>query len=161
MPQPRTLNVEKEELIARAGELQSPIPDLPKNGFTDYPEAPCALDMITGAASTMRLSARTMVSYLQTGETYQQHLAEQLLNAAKYYADTDGGAAEAIANETSVSVAAPGRADVDAAMLMDTPVAPHRAARRRPCADQIAVRHRVQPALVVVPADGRQYCVEP
>jgi hypothetical protein len=114
----QTLNVEYEELMARAEELAAPIAGLPpENG-----QPPCALEMVVRAAQQLGLSADNMRAYLNAGERERGRLAQSLRNAAKAYEETDEGAAEALNNETSVSAVTPGLADRDVqpAMLTDT-----------------------------------------
>lgn len=102
MTQPQTLSVEYEELMARADELEVPIPGLP----TENPQAPCVLPMVITAAAQLALSADNMRIYLETGEREWDALAESLRNAAKAYEEVDTGAAAAVDNgDASVSAA--------------------------------------------------------
>jgi ESX-1 secreted protein B PE domain len=102
MTQPQTLNVEYEELIARADELAATIPGPPAYS----PTAPCRLEMVRAAAKQLALSADNTRLYLGVGERERLRLAESLRNAAKAYEEADGGAAEAITNGTSVGAPA-------------------------------------------------------
>jgi hypothetical protein len=115
------LSSEKEELLARADELEAPIPGLP----SDPPQAPCALPMAIAAAEQLDWSAENMRRYLGVGERERRRLAESLRNAAKAYEEVDENVAEAINTGTSVSAATVGLADegLDAVTLNDTPVA--------------------------------------
>ncbi|CQD03003.1 putative alanine and glycine rich protein [Mycobacterium lentiflavum] len=105
MTQPQTLSVEYEELMARADELEAPIPGLP----TENPQAPCVLPMVITAADQLALSADNMRIYLEAGEREWEALAESLRNAAKAYEEVDTGAAAALdSGDESVSGAATG-----------------------------------------------------
>lgn len=119
MTQPQALNVEKEELLARANELVAPIAGLP----VDNPQAPCGLASTVAAAKQLALSADNMRLYLSVGERERQRLADSLRNAAKAYEESDESAEQAIASETSVRAVALGHANGDAnsAMLRGTP----------------------------------------
>jgi hypothetical protein len=119
--QPQTLSVEKEELLARAAELEAPLPEPP----SENPQAPCGLGMVTTAAEQLRYSAEAMRERLGWGERERRRLAESLRNAAKAYEEVDEDAAHALNTGTSVSAVTPGLvdADLDLAMLNDTPVA--------------------------------------
>ncbi|BBZ46744.1 PPE domain-containing protein [Mycobacterium parmense] len=121
MTQPGTLSVEYDELMARAAELEEPIPGMP----TGNPAAPCNLGFVRRAAQQIGLSADNMRTYLGVGERERSRLAQSLRNAAKAYEEADEGAEEAIADETSVSPVQPGpvRESVDPATLDETPVA--------------------------------------
>jgi len=116
-----TLNVEKEELLARAFELEAPIAGIP----SDYPHPPCALALVITAAEQLDWSANQMRRYLGVGERERQRLAESLRNAAKAYEEVDESAAQAINDETSLSVSAAtiglGDDDLDALSLDNTP----------------------------------------
>lgn len=100
MTQPSTLNVEKDELIARAAELEQSIPGLPSAN----PGAPCSLSMVLKAAQQLALSADNMRLYLGVGERERMRLAESLRNAAKAYQDADEAAEDALNNEDRKSV---------------------------------------------------------
>lgn len=98
-PTEPTLNVEYDELMKRADELEVPIP-----GPSDYsPQPPSQLAQATGAASQLALSADDMRKYMAAGMREWEKLAESLRNAAKAYEETDAAAADSITNETSVS----------------------------------------------------------
>ncbi|WP_156751856.1 hypothetical protein [Mycobacterium sp. E2497] len=92
MTQMLTLTVDHDELIARAAELEAPIPAPP----SDNPQAPCALDMVTAAAAQLALSADNMRLYLGVGDRVRQRLAEALRNVAKAYEDVDESAGQSI-----------------------------------------------------------------
>ncbi|MEE6136354.1 hypothetical protein SKC41_08390 [Mycobacterium sp. 050128] len=98
----QTLNVELDELLARAGELEAAIPGLP----TENPQAPCALPMVVTAAKQLAASADNLRIYLAVGDRERRRLAEALRNAAKAYEETDESAERAINDNTSVSAAA-------------------------------------------------------
>lgn len=114
------LNIEKEELLARAAELEAPIPGLP----TENPQAPSGLAAGGLAVQQLSLSADSVRIYLMAGDRERRRLAEALREAAEAYEDVDEGAAQAIENETSNVAVAPVRVaeDVDFLTLDDTPV---------------------------------------
>ncbi len=95
----QALNVEYDELIARAAELEQPMPTPPP----DNPQAPCALSFVVDAATQIALSADQMRVYLNACEREWRRLAQSLRNAAKAYEQVDEDAAGAVANNTSVS----------------------------------------------------------
>jgi len=121
MTQPQTLNVEYQELMARANEVEAPIPGLP----SDNPAAPWNLAVVKEAVEQLGFSADNMRLYLSVGERERRRLAQSLRNAAKAYQEADAGAQEALYNETPVSTVTPQRVDIDVdpATLKDTPVA--------------------------------------
>ncbi|MGD1172716.1 PPE domain-containing protein [Mycobacterium seoulense] len=118
LTQPQTLNVEYQELMTRADEVEAAIPGQP----AENPGAPCALAMITAAAAQLALSADNMRLYLGVGDRERRRLAESLRNAAQAYEEVDESAEGAIDNGTSVSSATPGLADEgpDPVTLSDT-----------------------------------------
>ncbi|CQD17195.1 ESX-1 secreted protein, EspB [Mycobacterium lentiflavum] len=123
MTQPLTVNVEKQELLARANELEQLIPGLPSE--LQALQAPCNLAPIVAAAEQLVLSANNMRIYLAVGEKERANLAETLRNAADAYEDADEGAAQALRDGTSVSNRPVQHADqaVDRASLKDTRLA--------------------------------------
>jgi hypothetical protein len=101
LTQPQLLNVEYEELMARADELEAPIPGQP----VDNPKAPSALAQAVAAAQQLGLSADNMRLYVGVGEREWERLAESLRNAASAYEDVDDNAATAVDTGASVSAA--------------------------------------------------------
>ena len=121
MTQTLTVNVEYEELMARADEVEAPILGVP----TQNPVAPCALAMITTAAAQLGMSADNMRTYLEGGERERQRLAASLRNAAKAYEEVDEVAAQVLSTlEGSVAPVTPGPTGVelDPVALTETPV---------------------------------------
>jgi hypothetical protein len=120
MTQAQTLNVEKDELLARADELEAPITGQP----SENPQPPCTLAMVTNAAQQLGLSADNMRLYLGVGERERRRLAVSLRNAAKAYEELDEDAAQALSTGTSVSAVTPRLVDgdLDALTLSATPV---------------------------------------
>jgi hypothetical protein len=121
MTQTLTVNVEYEELMTRADEVEAPILGVP----TENPAAPCALAMITTAAAQLEMSADNLRTYLFAGERERRRLAESLRNAAKAYEQVDEVAAQAVkTGDGSVSPVMPDLtdSDLDAVTLTDTPV---------------------------------------
>jgi hypothetical protein len=122
MTQPQMLNVETEELLARANELEASIPPPP----SDNPQAPCDLKMAVLAAQQLAKSADNMRTYLQVGVVREwRKLAESLRDAAKAYEDIDENTAAALNTGGNPGwETTPGRADdaLDAVTLTPTPV---------------------------------------
>lgn len=122
MTQPQTLNVEYQELTARADELETPMPPPP----TVNPQAPCMLPIAITAASQLVLSADNMALYLSAFDQERQDLAESLRNAAKAYEEVDENAAAAIDSESeavSAETFVPAAKNADPVVLADTSVA--------------------------------------
>ncbi len=88
----QTLNVEYEELLTRADELEQPLPAVPSTN----PQGPCNLSFINDTATRLALTADTLRLYLKGCEREWKVLAKSLRNAAKAYEEVDTGAAEAI-----------------------------------------------------------------
>ncbi|OBI18140.1 hypothetical protein [Mycobacterium sp. E2497] len=88
----QTLNVEYQELIARADELEQPLPTVPSTN----PSGPCNLSFIHDTAARLALTADTFRTYLKGCEREWKALAKSLRNAAKAYEEVDTGAAEDI-----------------------------------------------------------------
>jgi len=95
----QTLNVEYEELIARAEELEKPLPTLPSIN----PKGPCNLSFITDAGARLALNADLLRSYINGAHKEWKNLATSLRNAAKAYQTIDEGTADAINNESTTS----------------------------------------------------------
>jgi ESX-1 secreted protein B PE domain len=105
----QTLKVEYEELIARAAEIEEPLPPVPSTN----PPGPCTLSFVNDAATQLALSADSLRLYLKTCEREWKALAKSLRNAAKAYEEVDEGAAEsmnAIGTDGSSSGAGPAAA---------------------------------------------------
>ncbi|SPM39705.1 putative alanine and glycine rich protein [Mycobacterium numidiamassiliense] len=98
MTQPQTLNVEYDELLARAAELEKPLANIP----TLNPPAPCALSYSRDAARQIALSADMMRLYLRGCEREWKSLAKSLRDAAKAYEEVDDAAADTIDSEGSM-----------------------------------------------------------
>ncbi|WP_205875421.1 EspB family ESX-1 secretion system-associated protein [Mycobacterium camsae] len=88
----QTLKVEYEELMARADEIEQPIPRVPSVN----PQAPCRLQFVDDSAVQIALSADAMRLYLRAGEREWKKLATSLRNAAKAYESVDDGSAAAL-----------------------------------------------------------------
>ncbi|MEE6134839.1 hypothetical protein SKC41_00640 [Mycobacterium sp. 050128] len=95
MTLPQTVNVEYEELIARAEELERPLPPIPP---TNPPE-PCAISFAKDAAAQLALSADAVRLYLKGCEREWKALAKSLRKAAKAYEEADDAAADSINDE--------------------------------------------------------------
>lgn len=90
----QTLSVEYQELMARADELEQPMPRVPSAN----PQAPCRLRFVDDSAVQLALSAEAMRLYLQAGEREWRKLATSLRNAAKAYETVDEEASAAISS---------------------------------------------------------------
>ena len=88
----QTLNVEYQELMARANEIEAPLPPLPVGN----PQAPCALSFVRDAAVQIAINADSLRLYIRACEREWRSLAKSLRNAAKAYEEVDAGAAEDI-----------------------------------------------------------------
>lgn len=86
------LQLEYNELLARAAELEVPLADVP----SVYPNPPCRLDMIVKASEALALSVDNIGVYLKAAEKARKDLATSLRNAAKAYEDTDESSADSI-----------------------------------------------------------------
>jgi len=117
------MQVEGQELLDRAEELEAPKPYLPSEA--DNPVPPCELAMATKAAQTLARNADTMRLFLTTGTKRLQTLAESLRVAARAYEEVDLEAAAAMNSRGRfVSSAALGRPD-DGADELALPEAQH------------------------------------
>ncbi len=94
MTEPEPVNLEYDEIIARAELLEQPIPDPP----SENPNPPSRLAMAIQAAADLGFSADNMRYYLDQGRKERENLAESLRNAAKAYEEADEQAAEAVDN---------------------------------------------------------------
>ncbi|MGF2943964.1 PPE domain-containing protein [Mycobacterium sp. Lab-001] len=104
------MQVEGQELLDRAEEVEAPIPYLPSE--SDNPVPPCELPMAKKAAQTLARNADTMRLFLAMGTTRLQTLAESLRAAARAYEEVDLEAAAAMSGRGRfVSGAALGRPD--------------------------------------------------
>jgi ESX-1 secreted protein B PE domain len=88
----QTLNVEYEELIARAAEIERALPAIP----TSNPKGPCPLSFVGDAATQLAMSSDSMRLYLKACEREWRTLAKSLRNAAKAYEEADEGSADSI-----------------------------------------------------------------
>jgi hypothetical protein len=121
MKQALTLNLEKDELLARADELEVPLPGQP----SEKPVSPCDRPVALTATEQLGLSADNTRIFLDAGQRERQRLAQSLRNAAKAYEDVDEeGAAALDTGNGSMSPMAAGLADgdLDRVTLTDTPV---------------------------------------
>ncbi|WP_205875500.1 EspB family ESX-1 secretion system-associated protein [Mycobacterium camsae] len=92
MTQPQTVNVDQQEILSRANEVEAPMATPPNNA----PTAPCGLTAAKNAAQQLSLSAGNMVDFLGAGHRERQRLATSLRNAAKAYGDVDEESAQAL-----------------------------------------------------------------
>lgn len=95
----QTLSVEYEELMARADEIERPLPSIPSTN----PRPPCEISFVKDAATQLALNADTMRLYLKTCEREWQRLAKALRDAAKAYEEADEGSADALNKVMSIS----------------------------------------------------------
>lgn len=95
----QTLNVEYEELMARADEIEQPLPPIPSTN----PAGPCELSFVKDAATQLALNADSIRLYLKACEREWRNLAKSLRNAAKAYEEVDEQSADAMNSEMSGS----------------------------------------------------------
>src|ERR1700754_3822652 len=88
----QTVNVEYQELMARADEIEAPLPKLPLGN----PQAPCNLSFVRDAAVQIAINADSLRLYIQACQREWASLAKSLRNAAKAYEEVDEGAADDI-----------------------------------------------------------------
>lgn len=93
------LKVEYEELIARAAELEVPLPTPPQQN----PQPPCAISFTVDSGTQLDYSASAIRESIKRAEQEYLVLAESLRNAALAYEEADQAAADALTNETSVA----------------------------------------------------------
>ncbi|CQD02494.1 ESX-1 secreted protein, EspB [Mycobacterium lentiflavum] len=86
----QTVNVEYQELMARADEIEAPLPKMPVGN----PQAPCALSFVRDAAVQIAINADSLRLYVQACQREWSSLAKSLRNAAKAYEEADEGAAD-------------------------------------------------------------------
>jgi ESX secretion-associated protein EspB len=111
----QTLNVEYQELIARANEIEQPLPAIPSTN----PPGPCEISFVKDAATQLALNADTMRLYLNTCEREWKTLAKSLRDAAKAYEEVDEGSAEAINSAMSGSGGTSASADGQMSVMCD------------------------------------------
>ncbi|MEB3907217.1 hypothetical protein OSH39_25045 [Mycobacterium ulcerans] len=104
MSAPRMLTVNRNEILARADELDTPIANPP----SDPVKAACGLETAVTGAKQIKLSADNLRTRLAVGAQERHRIAEFMRSAAKAYEDVDGQAAAALRNggKGSVSPAA-------------------------------------------------------
>jgi hypothetical protein len=88
----QTVNVEYQELMARADEIEAPLPALPVGN----PQAPCNLSFVRDAAVQIAINADSLRLYIRACQREWSSLAKSLRNAAKAYEEVDEGAADDI-----------------------------------------------------------------
>src|ERR1700761_5003963 len=88
----QALNVEYQELMARADEIEAPLPKLPVGN----PQAPCSLSFVRDSAVQIAINADTLRLYIQACEREWKQLAKSLRTAAKAYEKVDEEAGEDI-----------------------------------------------------------------
>ena len=88
----QTMNVEYQELMARADEIEAPLPTLPLGN----PQAPCSLSFVRDAAVQIAINADSLRLYIQACQREWKSLAKSLRTAAKAYEEVDEGAADDI-----------------------------------------------------------------
>jgi len=120
----QTLNVEYEELMTRADEIEAPLPPIPNTN----PQAPCGISFVIDAAADIAISANDMRLYLNAVQREWRILAKSLRNAAKAYEEVDEGAADAINDDSASSNLPPaGVGDRDVAWTPPPPPPPQAA----------------------------------
>ncbi|BBY23803.1 PPE domain-containing protein [Mycobacterium stomatepiae] len=86
----QAVNVEYQELMARADEIEAPLPALPQGN----PQAPCNLSFVRDSAVQIAINADSLRLYIRACQREWSSLAKSLRNAAKAYEEADEGAAE-------------------------------------------------------------------
>ena len=82
----------RKELMARADEIDQPLPAIPAVN----PPGPCELSFVKDAATQLALNIDSIRLYLKACEREWGVLATSLRNAAKAYEEVDEGSADAI-----------------------------------------------------------------
>lgn len=119
MTQPQSVQVDPQEILSRASEVEAPMAVPP----TDVPAAPNGLTIAINATEQIKLNAENMRMFLETGVRERARLAASLRNAAKQYGAVDEESAEALNNdggEVSEEIAG-GVGGDESAGLQDTP----------------------------------------
>ncbi len=93
------LSVEYDELIARAAELEAPLPAAP----AEAPVPPCEVPFVVDSATQLGLSSGAIRDCIRYCEQEYQALAQSLKNAAQAYEEVDAAAAESMGGESSGS----------------------------------------------------------
>ncbi|WP_322861159.1 hypothetical protein U8D42_06905 [Mycobacterium europaeum] len=93
------LKVQHDELLARAAELEAPLPSPPAGDAAP----PCDIGFIVDSATQLALSSAAMRDCVAYCERQYQILAQSLRNAAKAYEELDAAAAEAMTGDSSGS----------------------------------------------------------
>jgi hypothetical protein len=93
------LKVEYDELMARAAELEVPLPAAPG----ENPVPPCAITFVIDSATQLAYSANAIRQCVESVEEECLVLAESLRNAALAYRELDQEAADAMSGDLSSS----------------------------------------------------------
>jgi hypothetical protein len=88
----QTVNVEYQELMSRADEIEAALPPMPQGN----PQAPCNLSFVRDAAVQIAINADSLRLYIRACQREWSSLAKSLRNAAKAYEEADEGAADDI-----------------------------------------------------------------
>lgn len=91
------LKVEYDELMARAAELEVPLPAPPPESA----RPPCAISFTVDSGTQLDYSASAIRESIKRAEAEYRVLAESLRNAALAYEEADQAAADALTNESS------------------------------------------------------------
>lgn len=111
-----SLQLEQDELLSRAAELETPIAGVP----LEDPVVPCALTLVAGPTKRLVRSSESMRRYLEAGQRERDVLAQSLRNAAKAYGELDDNAAEALDTESSVTAVNPDAVEDDQSVPSET-----------------------------------------
>ncbi|MDC9017030.1 PPE domain-containing protein [Mycobacterium marinum] len=104
MSAPRMLTVNRDEILARADELDAPLPDPPG----DLVKAACGLEAAVSGAKQVGLSVANVRTRLALGAKERHRMAEFMRSAAKAYDEVDEGAAAALCSGGGGSVGSAG-----------------------------------------------------
>jgi hypothetical protein len=91
------LKVEYDELMARAAELEVPLPAPPQQN----PQSPCNISFVVDSRTQLDYSASAIRESVKRAEQEYQILADSLRNAALAYEQADQAAADALSNEST------------------------------------------------------------
>ena len=112
------LNVEYEELMSRAAELEEPMPPIPDCDLAP----PSFIRMTVVSEDQLKLSVGNMRLYISRAEAEWARLGESLREAAKAYEETSEAAAKAVTEGTDIEPALPRSVDfIDISDLGPTP----------------------------------------
>ncbi|ORX01525.1 hypothetical protein AWC29_23045 [Mycobacterium triplex] len=93
------LKVEYDELMARAAELEVPLPTPPQQN----PQPPCAISFVVDSGTQLNYNASAIRESIKRAEAEYLVLAQSLRNAALAYEEADQAAADALTEGSSAT----------------------------------------------------------